>query len=129
MTKSERAIDLVTRYTNLDKSRDLGEQLEAIFSPDFINHSATGSVKGLDKLKGFVASAREWMPDIDVSINTIFANESSDGSVWVGAQATLRGTLAENNKSIEMQEVWIFRVCENKIAERWYVYDQAELGS
>ena len=129
MTNAEKAIELVTRYTNLDKSKDLNEQLESIFSPDFVNHSASGTVKGLDKLKEFVASAREWMPDIDVSIETIFANESSNGDVWVGAQAALRGTVAENNKSIKMQEVWIFRVCEDKIAERWYVYDQSALGS
>ncbi len=129
MTNSEKAIELVTRYTNLDKSRDLNAQLDGIFSPSFVNHSASGTVKGLDKLKEFVASAREWMPDIDVSIESIFANESTNGDVWVGAQVILRGTVAENEKFIEMQEVWIFRISEDKIAERWYVYDQTALGS
>ncbi len=129
MTRSNEAIDLVVRYANLDKSKDLSEQLESLFSPDFINHSAEGTVKGLVKLKEFVAGTIEWMPDIDVSVETIFANESENGDVWVGAQATLRGTLAENDKSIEMQEVWIFRVSKSKIAERWYVYDQSELGN
>ena len=99
-----------------------------IFSSDFINHSAKGTVKGLDKLEEFVTSAREWMPDIDVSIETVFANESPDGDVWVGAQAILRGTVAENKKPIEMQEIWVFRISEDKIAERWYVYDQSALG-
>ena len=65
------------------------------------------------------------MPDIDVSIETIFANQSANGDSWVGALATFRATTAEDNKPIEMQEIWVFRISEDKIAERWYVYDQS----
>ena len=123
MTSTEQAIELVRRYADLGKTRNLDE-LDEIFTEDFINHSASGTQNGLDKLKEFVSEARRWMPDIEVCIDSILANEGNDGEPWVGAFITLRGTTAENNRTIEMQEVWIFRFRDNKISERWYVYDE-----
>ena len=124
MTSTEKAIELVQRYATPGKSKNLDEYDE-IFTTDFINHSAAGSQHGLESLKSFVRDARRWMPDIEVSIDSIFANEGIDGEPWVGASVTLRGTTAEDNRNIAMREVWIFRFRENKISERWYVYDEA----
>ena len=124
MTSIEQAIELVKRYADRRRTRNLID-LDEFFTEDFINHSAEGAQYGLDKFKEFVSEARRWMPDIEVIINSIFANEGKDGEPWVGAFVTLRGTTAHDNKALEMQEVWIFQFRDNKISERRYVYDEA----
>jgi hypothetical protein len=62
-----------------------------------------------------------------MTINTIFADQVLDGEPWVGALITLRGRHAEQDLNIDLQEVWIFRIREGKIAERWYVVDRVAL--
>ncbi len=126
MTTMEQAIDLVRRYTEVSKTRNLDE-LDAIFSPDFSNHSRSGTERGLDKLKDFLLRVWDFVPDLEVTIDTIFADKVDDGEPWVGALVTLRGTRADNNQALDLQEVWTFRVSEGKIAERWYVVDRAAL--
>lgn len=124
MTTAEEAIDIVKRYIHRDKNKD-PDGLDEFFAPDFANHSSEGTVRGLNKLKDFVVNVREWMPDIEVSIKSIFASLGASNEPWVGVYVTLSGTVAEHNQVIEMQEVWIFRISNGKIAERWYVHDQS----
>ena len=125
MTSNEQAIELVRRYANLGQTRNLNE-IDEIFTKDFIEHSALGTQKGVGKLKDFVLEVWDWMPDIEVSVDSIFANQGVDGEPWVGAFVTLRGTTSENMRRTEMQEVWIFRFRDSKISERWSVYDETE---
>jgi predicted ester cyclase len=128
MTTTEQAIELVRRYTELANTRNLDE-LEAIFTPDFSHHSVSiGTEQGLDKFKDFLLWVWDWMPDIEVTIDTVFADKVAEGEPWVGALVTLRGTLAENNQKVEVPEFWTFRISEGKIAERWYVVDRAALS-
>ena len=118
MTAIEQAIDLVRRYSEPGKTKNLDE-LEDIFTPDFIDHSADGTEQGLDKLKEFVLGVWRWLPDIEVTIDTIFANQAVNGDPWAGTLVTLRGTTTEHNQTIGMQEVWVFRSSVGKITERW----------
>jgi predicted SnoaL-like aldol condensation-catalyzing enzyme len=127
MTTMEQAIDLVRRYAEVSKTRNLDE-LDALFTPDFSNHSPGGAEQGLDKLKDFLSRVWDFVPDLEVTIDTIFADKVDDGEPWVGALVTLRGTRADNNQALDLQEVWTFRISEGKIAERWYVVDRAALS-
>ncbi|WP_143735887.1 ester cyclase [Methyloprofundus sedimenti] len=43
----------------------------------------------------------------------------------IGVYETIQSKVAAQNQSIEMQEVWIFRISNGKIAERWYAHDQS----
>ena len=126
MTTMEQAIDLVRRYTELGKTRNLDE-LDAIFTPDFVNRSQGGAQHGLDALKEFVSGVWKAFPDLEVTIDTIFADKVADNEPWVGALVTLRGSHAEQDLTINLREVWNFRISEGKIAERWYVVDRAAL--
>ena len=83
----------------------------------------------MDKFKDFVSGALNFIPDLEISIDTIFADKVDDGEPWVGALVTLRGTRSDNNKTIELPEFWLFRISEGKIAERWYLVDRAILSS
>lgn len=125
MTTNAEAIALVRRYANLGRTKDL-EQLPRMFTDDFTEHSANGVWQGLGPLREFLRSVWEWMPDIEVSIERIFANQGADGEPWVGASVTLRGTLAADGRFIEMPEVWIFRFRNNRISARWSVYEETE---
>ena len=120
MTTKEQAIELVKRYTEV---RSLDE-LDDIFTPDFINHSSAGTQQGIDKLKEFISSVGDMFLDVKVTIDTIFADKRGDGEPWVGALVTLRGTKADNKQAFEMQELWVFRISEGKIAERWFVVNR-----
>ncbi len=128
MTTMDQAIDLVKRYTEVAKTRNLDE-LNTIFTANFCNHSPAGTEQGLGKLKDFLSWVWELVPDIEVTINTIFADKGADGEPWVGAHVTLRGTRTDNNQALELQEVWIFRISKGKIAERRYVIDRTALSS
>lgn len=120
MTTIEQAIDLVKRYTEV---RNLDE-LDAIFTPDFSNHSPAGTEQGIDKLKEFLSRVMKFVPDGKITIDKIFADQRGDGEPWIGALVTLQGTKADNKQTFEMQELWVFRISEGKIAERWFVVNR-----
>jgi predicted ester cyclase len=128
MTSVDQAIELVRRYTEVVKTRNLDE-LDAIFTSDFSNHTASSTEQGIDMLKDFLSMVWGLVPDVEATINTIFADKVDDGEPWVGALVTLRGTRADNSQTIEFREVWIFRISEGKIAERRYVIDRAALSA
>ena len=127
MTTVEQAVELVRRYADVSRTRNLDE-LDAIFTPDFSNHSTGGTEQGLDKLKDFLSGVWEFVPDVEITFDRIFADKEVDGEPWVGALVTLRGTRTDNSQTIELQEVWIFRISDGKIAERRYVLDRAALS-
>lgn len=125
MTSDASAMALVRHYADLGRTRDL-DGLGEIFTEDFADHSAAGPRHGLEALRGFLLSVWEWMPDIEVSIEKIFVNKGEDGEPWVGASVILRGATTEGASRIEMAEVWIFRFRDNRISERWSVYDEGQ---
>jgi predicted SnoaL-like aldol condensation-catalyzing enzyme len=81
----------------------------------------------LEALKEFVAGVWKAFPDLEVTIDTMFADKVADGEPWVGALVTLRGSHAEQDLTIDLREFWTFRIREGKIAERWFVVDRAAL--
>ena len=127
MTTKERAIDLVKYYVDISRTRNL-DDLDVICTPDFSNHSPKGTEGGLEKFKTFVSSVWDMVPDLQIEINTIFADKADDGEPWVGALVTLRGTIADNNQPLELPEFWLFQVSEGKLAERRYLVDRAKLS-
>lgn len=127
MTTMEQAVDLARRYAEVSKTRNLDE-LDDIFTSEFINHDAHRYTQGLDEFKAFLVGVWEFIPDLEVTIDTIFADKADDGEPWVGALVTLRGTRADNNQALELQEFWLFRIRDGKFAERHFVVDRAALA-
>ena len=105
------------------------DELDVIFTPDFSNHSPRGTEHGLGKFKDFLLRVWDWVPDVEVTIDTVFADKVDDGEPWVGALVTLRGTRTDNSEALELQEFWIFRISEGKLAERRYLVDRAAISS
>jgi len=119
----QQAIDLVYRYAEAATARDL-DALDAIFTADFVNHHPAGPSRGIDALKAFVDSVLKRWPEVTVAVDTAFANTTFADGPRVGALVTLRGHHPERAQQLEVREIWIFRVSEGKLAERWYVVEQ-----
>lgn len=126
MTTTEQAIDLVRRYAEVSTTRNL-DDLDAIFTSDFSNHSPNGTEHGLDTLKEFLTGVWNAVPDLTVTIDTIFADKPDEGEPWVGALVTLRGTSTDNKQPLVLPEFWLLQISEGKIAERRYLLDRAAL--
>ena len=78
----------------------------------------------MEALKAFVRGVRERIEGLTVSVDTAFANTSFADGPRVAALVTLRGRIASRNMEVAFREMWIFRVSEGKLAERWYVVEQ-----
>ncbi len=124
MTTPEEAVALVHRYAEAGTARDV-DALTGIFTEDFVNHHPAGPARGLDALKRFVEGVLNAWPELLVTVETAFANTSFEDGPRVGALVTLRGRNPDKGRTLEVREIWIFRVSEGKLAERWYVVDQA----
>jgi ketosteroid isomerase-like protein len=118
------AVGLVYRYAEAGTTGNL-DALDDIFAADFVNHHPTGPEQGLEALKNFVGRVRKSLPDLTVTVETAFSNTTFPDGPRVGALVTLRGHSRERNQNVEFREFWIFRVSEGKLAERWYVVEQA----
>ncbi len=127
MTTERRGIDLVRRYVEIVNTRT-PEELDAIFAPDFVNHRPDGPAHGLEALKAFLSGVMNNWPELEVTIDAAFADESFASGPRVGALVTLRENNVELGRTFEMREIWIFRISEGKLAERWYVVDRAALN-
>jgi len=123
MMTPQQAVDLVYRYAEAGTARDI-DAVDAIFTADFVNHHPAGAARGIDALKRFVGSVLNDWPELTVTVDTAFANMAFADGPRVGALITLRGRNPELGRRLEVREIWIFRVSEGKLAERWYVVDQ-----
>jgi len=124
MMTRQQAVDLVYRYAEAGTAGDL-EALDTIFTTDFINHHPAGAARGIDALKRFVEGVLKRWPELTVTVDTAFANMAFADGPRVGALVTLRGRNPDLNQQMEVREIWIFRVSEGKLAERWYVVEDA----
>ena len=121
----QQAVDLVHRYAEAGSARDL-DALDAIFTADFVNHHPAGPARGIDALKRFVGRVLKDWPELTITVDAAFANTAFADGPRVGALVTLRGRNPDLDRRLEVREFWIFRVSEGKLAERWYVVEQAE---
>ena len=119
----QQAIDLVYRYAQAGTARDL-DALDSIFTADFVNHHPAGPSRGIEALKAFVESVIKRWPELTVTVDTAFANTTFADGPRVAALVTLRGRHPDRDQQLEVREIWIFRVSEGKLAERWYVVEQ-----
>jgi ketosteroid isomerase-like protein len=124
MITPQEAVGLVYRYAEAGTARDL-DALDTIFAADFVNHHPAGAAHGIDALKQFVEFVLKRWPELTITVDTAFANTTFADGPRVGAVVTLRGRNPELGQQLEVREIWIFRVSEGKLAERWYVVEQA----
>lgn len=113
-------------------SGTLEQEASEIIADDFIRHDLAGAFPGVEGVQGaadFVALLRSAMPDLHFEIEDMFSSHDR-----VVMRLRMRGTHREEllgvpgtGKTIEINEMNIYRIAEGKIAETWQLPDYAGL--
>jgi len=114
---------LVRRYAEIVTSGDL-DDLGAILAPDFVQHRPAGAETGLERMRAFVAGVRRELPDLEMSVEVVFADNAFADGVRVGALVTLRGTSAQLGRRVAFREIHVYRIADGKLAERWFAVER-----
>lgn len=117
------AAGLVRRYAEIVSSGDLAA-LETILAPDFVQHRPAGAEAGLERMRAFVAGVRREMPDLEMRVEVVFADDAFADGVRVGALVTLRGTSVQLGRPVAFREIHVYRVAGGKLAERWFAVER-----
>jgi steroid delta-isomerase-like uncharacterized protein len=95
--------------------------VDALFSPDFVDHSTPDQVPGPEGVKSYFASIRASFPDMYVTIDDMIAEGDK-----VVVRTTWRGThqgeyegIAPTGKQVARTLIQIFRIEGGQILEEW----------
>lgn len=106
--------------------------MDEIYPPDFVWHFLPSGSKtiGLDSMREHVRNHREAFPDWNEEIKTIVA-EGDLVVIHYVSTGTNEGSFQGNpptGRPIQINEMSIFRIEENKIAEQWLIPDLLSLN-
>jgi predicted ester cyclase len=76
-------------------------------------------------MRAFVAGVRRELPDLEMSVDVVFADDAFADGVRVGALVTLRGTSARLGRPVAFREIHVYRIADGKLAERWFAVERA----
>lgn len=102
-------------------------EIDQVVSSDAIDHNPEPGHdgKGTDDLKQYIREYRQAFPDLKLNVNTMVAEGDK-----VISYLTMTGThknefrgIAPTNKSVKMDGYDYVRISNNKIVERWGVFD------
>jgi ketosteroid isomerase-like protein len=104
-------VALVRRYFKAVVAGDL-DAFDRVFATDFVNHRPDGNFDtGPDGMRQFVRAVLEWIPDLSVEVQDLFAHADV-----VGARITLSGTAAATGTPVSLTEIQLYRIANNRIA-------------
>ena len=102
--------------------------LDELIAPDFVYHTPTQKIQGLEVMKQGVMMELRSFPDLHVTIEDIMA-EGEKVCVLLRETAThkapFRG-LAPTGKKLAYTIMVIWRIVKGKVVEGWGVYDQLD---
>lgn len=127
----ERNKELVLRMNDEIWNKGNLEILDEIYTPNFIWHFLPSSSEtiGLDSLKKHVQNHREAFPNWTEEIKIIIAEEDFVAIHYI-SRGINEGSFQGNppsGKSVEINEMSIFRIVDGKIAEQWLIPDLLSL--
>ena len=102
--------------------------LDELIATDFVYHTSTQRIQGLEIMKQGVREELRSFPDLHVTIKDIMAEGEK---VWVRLRETathkapFRG-LAPTGEKLTYTVMTIWRIVQGKIEEGWGVYDQMD---
>jgi steroid delta-isomerase-like uncharacterized protein len=104
--------------------------IDEVFTSEAVVHDpAVPAVADLESLKQFIAAYLTAFPDLQVTVDDLFATEGKVATRW-----TVRGThkgeflgIAPTEKSVAVTGITIYRLADRKIAEYWTNWDSPGL--
>jgi predicted ester cyclase len=107
------------------------EMLDQLFSDDFVRHFPIGpEIRGLDTFREHVINHRAAFPDWSERVQLIVA-EGDLVAVYFTSSGTNDGSFQGNSptgRRIDITEMTIFRIADNKIVEQWLIPDLLSLN-
>ena len=101
------------------------EVLDEICAPDYHGMGPYGDEYGPDGVKRGVASRREAFPDVHATIDMMIA-EGDRVACHISFSGTHEGEyqgIAPTGKRVTWSGIWMYRVADGKLAERWHSWD------
>ena len=121
-------IDLVTALHHIWNSGDLA-LIERVYAHDFLAHWPASSEvperRGIDGIRFGVDRIRAAFPDWHEQVLDIFCSGDRVASRYTST-GTHQGAfwgIAPTGRRIEIQEMSIFRIADDRIAEQWCMFD------
>jgi steroid delta-isomerase-like uncharacterized protein len=129
----ERNKELIRRMNEEVWNKGNIEIIDELYSPNFVWHFLpTGSETiGLDSLREHIRNHREAFPDWNEDIKHIVA-EGDLVVIHFLSKGTNEGSFLGNpptGKPIQINEISIFRIADDKIAEQWLIPDLLSLNN
>ncbi len=123
----ERNKELVRRMNEEIWNKGNLEIIDELYSPNFVWHFLPlgSETVGLDSLQEHVRNHREAFPDWSEEIKQIVA-EGDFVAIHYVSRGTNVGSFQGNpptGKTVEINEMAIFRIVDGKIAEQWLIPD------
>jgi steroid delta-isomerase-like uncharacterized protein len=122
-------IDLVTALHHIWNSGDL-VLIDRVYAQDFLAHWPASSEvperRGIHGIRFGVERIRTAFPDWHEQVLDIFGAGDRVASRYVST-GTHRGTfwgIAPTGRRIEIQEMSIFRIADDRIVEQWCMFDE-----
>lgn len=121
---------LVRRFYDALNTRDLA-LLDELYTNDFVSHGGMGigTMRGLDSLKQVIGLMLTAMPDLKFTIEALIAERDE-----VVVRGRLSGThqgdffgIAPTGKQVSWTDSTIYRIADDRLAERWFNDDQLSL--
>jgi len=102
--------------------------LDELIAPDFVYHTHTQQIQGLEVLKQVIEDEIKGFPDLHVTIEDIIA-EGDKVCVRLKETGTHIGEfrgLAPTGKKLSYTAITIWRIVNGKVVEGWGVYDMLD---
>jgi steroid delta-isomerase-like uncharacterized protein len=131
MSSIDQNTALIKRYFEEVWNNGKIEVLEEIIAPNYINHSPgmPNPPQGPEGLKPIVVAIRQAFPDLKYVIKNMVVSDEKI-AVYTIMHGTHQGDffgLAPTGKTIEVAQMQIERIENNKIVEHWRVTDDLSL--
>jgi steroid delta-isomerase-like uncharacterized protein len=98
--------------------------LEELIAPDFVYHTDTQQIQGLEVMKQVIEEEINGFPDLHVAIDDVIA-EGEKVCIHLKETGTHTGKfrgLAPTAKKINYTAITIWRIVNDKVVEGWGVY-------
>jgi len=127
----ERNKAIARRYFNEVWNRGELDTLDTLLTENYVNHTPSfgNPPPGPGGLKPIVAALRRAFPDLHYEIEDIVATEDAV-AIRVRMSGTHKGDLfglPATNRHVEVEQIQIERIKDNKIVEHWRVTDELSM--
>jgi steroid delta-isomerase-like uncharacterized protein len=119
---------LVRRWIGALNQKDLAD-FDALCAPDFVHHSPSTTIRGLDAYRQALATDFAAFPDMHFTVDELIA----EGDTVVarltghGAHQGSLGGIPPTGKQATVVGVTIYRIAAGKLAEQWEYFDNLGL--